>query len=194
MFERGTALKETVHWLMAIASIGLACGQAPIKGTYEIELQVAGASRPLTGTLILSTLPLELPSFAGEEVPTDAEWFGGEGHSANSCFILKPTQASIPAGAAEPDVVRVFESQILSDGVRTPIEILHATDLKIEIAQLRFFGNALGGELEVHLEQGVRPGRIVGTRTGDPKPQLCVEKLVEFRAYLQRRAAEGADA
>jgi hypothetical protein len=182
-------LKQFGLLLIAAAAFGLACGRGEIKGTYEVELEIAGATRPLQGTLILSTKPLDIPSLAEEDESIDSNWFGGDALSANSCFILAPSGSPATNSQSDPGVVRVFEARIQPDGVLTPIEILNASDLRIEIVKLQFFSNAVGGELDVHMAQGVRPGRIHGSRTGEASSQRCTEALADFRELLRELPA-----
>jgi hypothetical protein len=187
-------LKFFALLLAIVALFGLACGRGEIKGTYEIELRIAGAGQPLKGMLMLSTQPLDIPSLSEEDGSIDAEWFGGDALSANSCFILSPQHSSGGAanGNGSPGVVRVFEARIEPNGIRTPIIILRASDLQVEIVKLQFFANALGGELNVQMDQEVRPGRIQGARVGPASSQTCVEGLAAFREFL-RNLPSGED-
>jgi hypothetical protein len=175
-------LKQFGYLLIAAVAFGLGCGSGEIKGTYEVELEIAGATRPLRGTLILSTQPLDIPSLAEEDESIDSNWFGGDALSANSCFILAQSSSPRTSGGDDPGVVRVFEARIQPDGIVTPIEILNASDLRIEIVKLQFFSNAVGGELDVHMAQGMRPGRIHGKRTGEASSHQCTEALDAFRS------------
>lgn len=180
------ALKQLAFfWFIAITAFCLACGRGEIKGSYAVELSIAGVPNPLLGTLILSTQPLDIPSIAEIDESIDSIWLSGDAFSANSCFILEPTQPSPSDEEHDPGFVRVFEIQIQSNAIQTPIEILNASDLRIEIADLQFFANAVGGELDVHTQQGDRPGRIHGARTGPPSSQQCIEALDAFRAFLR---------
>ena len=184
-------MKQFGLLLIAAVAFGLGCGRGEIKGTYDVELEIAGAARPLQGTLILSTQPLDIPSLAEEDESIDSNWFGGDAMSANSCFILAPSGSPRASGAVDPGVVRVFEARIQPDGVLTPIEILNASDLRIEIVKLQFFSNAVGGELDVHMAQGVRPGRIHGTRRGEANSQRCTQALESFRGFLRELPQTG---
>ena len=189
-------MKRIVCFLGVVAVFALACGRAEIKGTYDVELQILGVAQPFSGTLILSSQPLDIPSLSETNESIDSNWFGGDALSANSCFILAPRVS--PSGAsddyddrgAEPRLVRVFEARIEPTQVRVPLEILHASDLQIEITKLQFFANALGGELDIHTADGVRPGRIHGTRIDSAKPQRCIESLSAFREYLRQLPAQ----
>lgn len=185
-------MKQFGLLLIAAVAFGLGCGRGEIKGTYDVELEIAGATRPLLGTLILSTQPLDIPSLSEEDESIDSNWFGGDAISANSCFILAPSGSPRANGRVDPGVVRVFEARIQSDGVLTPLEILNASDLRIEIVKLQFFSNAVGGELDVHTAKGMRPGRIHGSRTGAANSQRCAEALEAFRGFLRElpQAAE----
>jgi hypothetical protein len=177
--------------LIAAVALGLGCGRGEIKGTYDVELEIAGAARPLRGTLILATRPLDIPSLAEDDESIDSNWFGGDAVSANSCFILAPSESPRTSGDVGPGVVRVFEARIQPNGVLMPIEILNASDLRIEIVKLQFFSNAVGGELDVHMAQGMRPGRIHGVRTGEANSLRCTEALEEFRGFLRELPKTG---
>ncbi len=162
--------------LTLLVAVCLGCNQNEVKGTYEVELLIAGVARPQDGTLILSTRTLDIPAISGEDARLDPEWFGGGSISANSCFILSADGRI----ESEPSVVHVFEALIQPRGIDTPIEIVRARDVRIEIVKLQFFANALGGELDIHTADGVRPGRIRGTRIGNAYPQQCVDAVSSF--------------
>jgi hypothetical protein len=176
-----TSLSARLAVFLVLAVSGLGCARGEVKGTYSVELLLAGAVRPFEGTLILSTRHLDIPSLVEDDPSIDPQWFGGDALSANSCFILSP-QSGEESG---PGVVRVFEARIQSNQVSMPIEILNATDLRIEIVKLQFFANALGGELLVHTQNGSREGRIHGARVGAESPERCAKELAAFRALLR---------
>jgi hypothetical protein len=163
--------------LALLVAVCLGCSQSEVKGTYDVELILAGVPRPHSGTLILSTRTLDIPFVSGTGPGVDSGWFGGESNSANSCFILLSPQTPQTGVEIAPDVVHIFEALIQPRGVDTPIEIVRAGGVRIEIVKLQFFANALGGELELHTVNGVRPGRIRGTRIGDAQPQRCVDAV-----------------
>jgi hypothetical protein len=164
------SLREFALWMVATSLICLGCGRGEIKGAYEVDLEIAGASAPIVGTLVLSNRTLDLPSSAYFDLApevSDADAIG-----LNSCFILDPIGGS---RSGEPGLARAF---------RTPIEILNAGDLRIVITRLDFFMGAVGGELEVHTTQGMRPGRIHGTQSGEASADRCVEALAAFESHL----------
>jgi len=177
--------------VLALA-LAFGCGRGEIKGTYEVELQILGAARPLHGTLILSTMPLDIPTLSEDDASIDSNWFGGDVLSANSCFILSTRPSRRGEATRDPSIVRVFEARIEPTGVRVPIEILNASDLRIVITKLQFFANALGGELEVETNEGLGVGRIHGARVEAASQQRCIEALAEFRTLL-RSFSEGAE-
>jgi len=191
--ETEEMLKRFARWIVVLTMLSLGCGQSEIKGTYEVELEIAGTAQPLAGILMLSTQILDVsPPTEGNEI-IDSIWAGDDVLSANSCFILAPRLSSQESetgraegdgSSSEPSVIRIFEVRIQQGEVITPIEILNASDLRIEITKLQFFSGALGGELDVHTSRGIRPGRISGTRTKSASSQLCVESLAGFRAFL----------
>jgi hypothetical protein len=173
------SLREFALWMVATSLICLGCGRGEIKGAYEVDLEIAGASAPIVGTLVLSNRTLDLPSSAYFDLApevSDADAIG-----LNSCFILDPIGGS---RSGEPGLARAFTSRFESDGIRTPIEILNAGDLRIVITRLDFFMGAVGGELEVHTTQGMRPGRIHGTQSGEASADRCVEALAAFESHL----------
>jgi hypothetical protein len=96
--------------------------------------------------------------------------------------MLAPT-SGIEGG---PSIVRVFEARISANRVATPIEILKASDLSIRIVSLQFFSNTLGGEIEVQTADGVRAGRLYGSRTGSADSLRCVTALEDLRSALRR--------
>lgn len=172
-------------WVVGMTVFGLACGRGEIRGRYEVELEIAGVPNLLNGVLILSTQALDIPSLSETDGSIDSNWFGGDAVAANSCFILEPNSSDRMNGGGNPGIVRVFEARIDPGGILMPLEILNASDLRTEIVKLQFFANAVGGELEVHTSQGIRPGRIHGVRTGSASAQECLEALDAFRSFLR---------
>lgn len=172
--------------LAAVVLLVSACGRGEIKGTYDVEIEIPEATRALRGVLVLSNRPLDIPSSAQGDGTAEMTQIVGDTAAANSCFILEPGGS----GPDDPGVVRVFEARIDPGAVRVPIEILNTPDLRIEVTRLEFFGQATGGELEVHTRRGPRPGRLFGTRAGPAAPERCVESVAAFRRFLQALAAE----
>jgi hypothetical protein len=191
MFSVDDAHRITTKKVFSILlmTLLLGCARSEVTGTFEVELLLAGIGQPLEGTLILSTRPLDIPSLSEDNSEIDPEWFGGDALGANSCFILSPRRGI----EGDPGVVRVFEARIRPDHVQMPLEILRASDLRIDIVKLQFFANAIGGELEIHVEDGIRPGQIRGTRVDSATPLRCVKTLADFREMLRQPAFEGEE-
>ncbi len=161
------------------------CGQSPVHGTYDVELLIAGASRPLEGTLVLSPSPLDLPARSGDsaggpEAEIESIWLGADPLAANSCFVLSGRTEE----EAGTDLVRVFELRVGPRGVETPLEILRGGELRVEITKIQFFANAVGAEILVHTARDVREGRLQGARIGSPRPQDCLDSIEALRREL----------
>jgi hypothetical protein len=168
----------------------LGCARSEVKGTWTVDLEIAGNPRTFPGTLILSSTYLDVPALSGSDAGIEPGWLGDDVLAANSCFILAPPSKI----GEEAPIVRVFEARQGSDGLRMPIEIVSASELSIEIVRLQFFSGTLGGELAIHTVEGVRPGRILGERTGAARPQVCVEAMAAFVDSLRHGAAQEGSA
>ncbi len=156
------------------------CGQSPVHGTYDVELLIAGASRPLEGPLVLSPSPLDLPARSSDEAGIESIWLGGDPLAANSCFVL----AASGEDESGTDLVRVFERRVGPRGVETPLEILRGGELRVEITKIQVFANAVGAEILVHTARDVREGRLQGARIGSPRPQDCLDSIEALRREL----------
>ena len=162
------------------------CTQSEVRGTYDVEIEIARVAAPIEGTLIISTAMLDVPSPTAEDRASLGEWFSDETSEANSCFILHTGSGNDPV----PQNVRVFGTRIRENEIELPIEIYRTPVQHIEIVDLQFFANAIGGEVVLHDRGQQRPGRIHGFRSGAPTAQRCLDDLVTFRANLRSSLSE----
>jgi hypothetical protein len=169
--------------LIALASLMFleACAQSEVRGTYEVEIEIAQLSRPIGGTLILSTSILGVPPLTDEERALDAGWIDSDAIDANSCFVLHGQSNS----GATVQNIRVFEARLGSGQLALPVDIYKTPLQRIEIVELQFFANAIGGQIVFHDGNERRTGRIYGDRTGAPSPQRCRDELQTFREGLR---------
>ena len=177
MIERMIERTRLAFALLA-ATVGVACSQQDIPGTYDVELLIDGARAPLEATMILTTTPIET-SGRGYDAILDRDETSGE---PNSCLILPSTDPS----DATPRSVSVFESRVRGGEFRVPVTIFDTGEQRMEITELSFFAGAAGGELAFHDEQGAREGRIVGTRVGGPDGMRCSAELAKFHAKIDQ--------
>lgn len=163
----------------AASVVGLVgCSQSEIKGTYDVEIDVAGALSPIHGQLILSTRSLDIPSLTDEERAVSSDWFESDMNDANSCFILEGVDPTLKN-------VRVFMARIHEGHVTLPLEIYTTPIQRIEIVRLQFFANAIGGDVILRDQGQQRPGRITGLRAGSPDSEKCQEDFESFRTMLR---------
>ena len=104
------------------AIIGLmafpACSPTEVRGTYDVEIEIAGVATNLNGTLILDAGFLDIPPMVDDERARFSDWFVSDTLDANSCFILEaPSQ-----DGERSRIVRVFESQFQGGEILLPIE------------------------------------------------------------------------
>lgn len=165
------------------------CMQSETRGTYRVEIEIAGVAAPIEGTLILSTSALDVPPPTDADRASLGEWFEHDTIDANSCFILHTGTGE----KAIPRNVRVFEAQIRTDEVELPLEIYRTPLQRIEIIGLEFFANAIGGDVVLHDQGEQRPGRIYGSRSGAPTRQRCLDDLETFRTSLRDSLADQED-
>ena len=163
------------------------CSRSEIRGTYDVELEIAGVGTTLEGTLILATGNLDIPSLSDEDRAKLGEWFVSDTIDANSCFILESPRRSDDAS----NIVRVFETRLRNNEVVLPVEIYRTPNQYIEIVSLQFFANATGGDVVLYDQEGSRMGRIHGFRSGSPDIRRCLEDLEEFRTELRRSIPDG---
>jgi hypothetical protein len=156
------------------------CSPNDIRGTYDVEIQIAGSPTVLDGTLVLGGTFLDIPSLDNQERSDFGDWLISDSVAVNSCFILAP----ISGDEDEPNIVQVFEAQLQGDEISVPIDIVRMPPLRIQVVRLQFFANALGGELVVHLGDQEREGRISGIRSNLPSAQRCLDEFAAFREML----------
>jgi hypothetical protein len=157
------------------------CRQPEIRGTYDVEIEIARAVAGLEGTLVLSAGILDIPSLTDEERETGGDWFESDTINANSCFVIHGGSAA----EQTPQSVRIFDVRMRGSEVVLPIEIYRSSVQSIEIVSLQFFADTLGGEVVLHDQGRQLAGRIHGIRSGSPSPQKCLDDLEEFRAMLR---------
>lgn len=171
---------------MAFATLMLGCGQADVRGTYEVEIELLRSAAPIAGTLILSTGILDVPAITAEDQKNEAFGFESDSIDANSCFVLE----GISDTESAPQNVRVFNAQIGGNHVALPLEIYRTPLQHLEIVRLQFFADTIGGDVILH-DRGQRlPGRIHGVRLGTANPEKCLEDLATFRAMLRSTLAQ----
>jgi len=161
------------------------CSPSELRGTYDVEIQIAGVSTTLEGTLILSAGSLDVPPLSDDERAGLSELFASESLDANSCFILDSPRS--PDNSLS--IVRVFETRRRGNEIDLPIEIYRTPSQRIEIVDLKFFANTMGGEVVFYDRDQQREGRIGGVRSGSPSAQQCLERLEAFRASLKASTA-----
>ena len=164
--------------LILCATFLQGCSPSEIRGTYDVEIQIAGSPTILDGTLVLGADVLDIPPLDNQERLAFGDWLISDSADVNSCFILAP----ISGEKDEPNIVQVFEMRLQGDEISLPIEIVRMPPLRIQVVQLQFFANAIGGELIVHLGDQEREGRISGIRSNPPSGQRC---LIEFEAFRE---------
>ncbi|HIF94703.1 MAG TPA: hypothetical protein EYQ60_16505 [Myxococcales bacterium] len=167
--------------LMACATFLQGCSPSEIRGTYDVEIQIAGSPTILDGTLVLGSEFLDIPPLDNQERLAFGDWLISDSVDKNSCFILAP----ISGNKDEPNIVQVFEIHLQGDAISLPIEIVRMPPLRIQIVRLQFFANAMGGELIVHLSDQKREGRISGVRSDLPSAQRCLDEFETFREMLE---------
>jgi hypothetical protein len=157
------------------------CTQSELRGTYDVEIEIAGAAAPIEGTLILSTGILDVPSLTEEDRAIAGDWFQSDTIDANSCFVF---HGGSDAGQS-PQSVRVFDARIRANDVVLPIEIFRTPAQRIEIVRLQFFADTIGGDVVLDDRGQQRVGRIHGIRSGSATPQRCLDDLELFRTNLR---------
>jgi len=160
------------------AIVGLGCSQQDIPGTYEVELLIQGARAPIEATMILTTTYLDTSSRGYDAMP-DRDETSGE---PNSCLILPSTDPNDETARS----VSVFETRIRGGDFLVPVTIFDTGEQRMEITELSFFAGAAGGKLAFYDEQGMREGRIVGTRIGGPDAMRCSAELAKFHAKIDQ--------
>lgn len=157
------------------------CRQSEIRGTYDVEIDIAESVAGIEGTLILSAGILDVPSLTDEERATGGDWLESDTINSNSCFILYGSSDV----EQPPQSVRIFDARLRGSEVVLPIEIYRSPVQSIEIVSLQFFADTIGGDVVLH-DRGRRlAGRIHGVRSGSPSPQKCLDDLEVFRAMLR---------
>jgi hypothetical protein len=167
--------------LIACAFILSGCSPDEIRGTYDVEIQIAGSSATLDGTLILGAAFLDVPPLDNQERSAFGDWLISDSVDANYCFILAP----ISGGNDDPNIVQIFEMRQKGGEVSLPIEIVRMPPLRIEVVALKFFANAIGGELIVYVGDQEREGRISGSRSDPPNAEQCLREFAAFREMLR---------
>lgn len=162
------------------------CRQSEVRGTYDVEIEIARAVTAIEGTLILSSGTLDVPSPTNEERAIGATWFEADTIDANSCFVLRGDSSIEQA----PQSVRVFDARLRGGEILLPLEIYKSPVQSIEIVSLQFFADTIGGEVILHDQGRQLAGRIHGVRSGSPDPQKCLDDLEMFRAMLRNPPAQ----
>lgn len=157
------------------------CSDTEIRGSYDVEVDIAGIGTSLDGVLILAAEFLDIPPLEDEERAIFGDWFVSDTIDANSCFILE----SASRGEEATKIVRVFETRLRGNEIVLPIEIFRTPSNSIEIVDLKFFANTTGGSVVFHDRDRQREGRIRGVRSGPPSAAKCLEELETFRADLR---------
>ncbi len=157
------------------------CTQREVRGTYDVEIEIAQVPATLRGTLILSKRALDVPGLDETERLSLGDWFTTDAIDANSCFILSAASGD----ENEAEFVRVFRAEFRAGEVELPIVIYKTPKQRIEIVNAQFFADAMGGEVALHTGDQIRPGRISGVRTDSAQSERCLEALERFRADLR---------
>jgi hypothetical protein len=157
------------------------CSPNEVRGTYDVEIEIAGVSTSFKGTLILAAEFLDIPPIPETERAQLAGWLGNNSLDANSCFILESLSNTGEASA----IVQIFETRLHGDEITLPVEILRTPGLRIEIVDLKFFANTTGGEIVLFDRDQPRTGRIGGVRSGAPSARRCQEEFETFHANLR---------
>lgn len=157
------------------------CRQSEVRGTYDVEIDIARAVAAIEGTLILSSGTLDVPSPTEEERAIGHHWFEADTIDANSCFVLYGDSTDEQA----PQSVRIFDARLRGNELSLPLEIYRSPAQSIEVVSLQFFADTIGGEVILHDRGRQLAGRIHGVRSGSPDPQKCLDDLEAFRAMLR---------
>jgi hypothetical protein len=173
----------TRRWIAAaFCSLLLtSCMQSEIQGTYQVEIEFSRMGTPIEGTLIMSTAILDARPPTDDDRALLSDWIEGDTIDANSCFILN----SGGDDDETPKNVRLFDTRIRGSEISLPIEIYRTPAQHLEITNLEFFANAIGGDVLLHDRGDERVGRIHGFRSGPPKGQRCIDDLEAFRTSLR---------
>lgn len=174
---------ERCRWLLTICcTLALAgCSPQEIRGSYDVQIEIAGIAAPLDGALILIAGVLDAPPLAEDERAMLSDWFASDTLDADSCFILDSPSTAEDA----TNIVRVFETRLRGAEIVLPIEIYRTPSQRIEIVDLKFFANTIGGEIVLHDGKQQREGRLSGIRSGPPSAQQCLLALESFRSDLR---------
>ena len=168
-----------------------ACGGGDIRGNYDVEIRVEGSRGPIRGTLVLSNSPLDLePAVATLVVSPDSqreeEGFGGSEPTANSCL----SYASTDPKDDRPRNVSLFHVRFRGNQTLGDFPILASNDYVLRVKELRFFANAIGGDVALQEPDGERAGRIVGDRVGGASAQLCYDEIARFEQRLSNPSTD----
>ena len=178
------------RWTRQMGLTGLlalmgACGGGDIRGSYDVEIRVEGSRVPIRGTLVLSSTPLDLePGASTLVVIPDSqigeEDFEGSSATANSCL----SYASTDPRDDRPRSVSLFDVRFRDNRTLGSFPILASSDYVLSVEELRFFANAIGGDVALREPEGERAGRIVGDRIGTASAQLCYDEIARFEERL----------
>jgi hypothetical protein len=165
----------------------LGCRQSEIRGTYDVEIEIARAVAGIEGTLVLSAGVLDVPALTNEErADGGSDWFESDTIDANSCFVLHGGSTA----EQTPQSVRIFEARLRGSEIVLPIEIYRSPVQSIEIVSLQFFADTIGGDVVLHDGGRELTGQIHGVRSGAPSAQKCLDELELFRAMLREPIAQ----
>ena len=164
------------------------CFDSAIQGTYEVTLMIDRTSAPIVATMIVTNSYLEGRSRLASPGAARDDAAG----EPNSCLIIPSNDASDDT----PRSVTYFQSRIRSGEFVVPTTIFETSEETIDITKVKFFANAVGGDIIFHSESGERAGRIVGDRQADPDATRCSQALSKFNTAMEellRAAREGQE-
>ena len=165
--------------------LAIGCSDSPIQGTYAVSLLIDQASAPIDATLIIWSTYLEGRSHFANPGAARDEAVG----DPNSCLIIPSNDLRDDT----PRSVTYFQSRIRSGELVVPMTIFETSEQRIEITKVKFFANAVGGDIAFHSDSDSgsgsgnteRVGRIVGDRQGGPDATRCNQALAKFNSAME---------
>ena len=166
----------------------MACSDTDMRGHYQVEILIDQARSPIDAILLLTSthldtdsLPIEVRNGIGSASESAIDYAEDQA-DPNSCLILP----SRDPNDATPRSVTFFEARFQNGDVVVPFSIFETQDQRMEVVKLKFFANALGGDIVFHEPDGERAGRLIGDRTGAPSGQPCIDAMQLFHDRIQQ--------
>ncbi len=185
--RRSLSLSTQLLIFLLVGLLSVACNDGDLRGTYRVEIDLDRSRAPIDAILVLTStqldtdsLPYEARHGYSEDSSTDGDYAENQA-GPNSCLIL-------PSGDPDDDAPRsvsFFETRIRGGEAIVPFSIFKTQDQRMEVVDLQFFANALGGEISFHEADGERSGRLIGDRLSGPRGSQCIEAMRKFHARIE---------